>query len=296
MASFAAGQYGSKTAFIYNSGNRTEIRLFSTDGMPFSREDLRNLSEKTPKETEINGNVYLLPHGVLIKKYITHLRTNSLIPKKISLLQGYENKYLREICDELGIITQSDERFGISADGTKAYVQFNNGAEIPFWRLLAICCIGEKKNEITLPRDTPDMVEKILNRHGVKTLFYGDSKCENRNKAKNEFLHRDGIILALTAAALAEIRNMTLCEFAESVPPFSIKSRNIYADKEKMGSVISQLRKENSSNRNAGFDFGEGRVNVFPSASGQFRLVAEATDSETAEEISLRAIDLLGKK
>ena len=68
-----------------------------------------------------------------------------------------------------------------------------------------------------------------------------------------------------------------------------------YADKEKMTSVIAKLREENGGNRNAGFDFGEGRVNVFPSASGRFRLVAEAVDSETAEEISLRAIDLLNK-
>ncbi len=295
LASFAAGEYGSRTAFIAKIGDRTEIRLFSSGGMPFSREEIRAISAKEPKDGRITGNVYLLPHGVLIKKYLAHLRQCTPIPTKIGILGGKENRLLKEICEELGIGIDSEQQFGITTDGEKAYIRFSDGNEIPYWRLVTLCCIQGQKDEIILPRDTPNTVESILNRHGVKTRFYGDSECTNRKDAERESLHRDGILLALTAAALAELRGKTMAEFGESIPPFSVMTRAVYADKEKMTSIIAKLREENGNNRNAGFDFGEGRVNVFPSASGRFRLVAEAVDSETAEEISLRAIDLLNK-
>ena len=295
LASFAAMEYGSRTAFITQVGNKTEIRLFNSGGMPFSREDLRALLTKTVKETPISGHVYLLPHGILIKKYLSHLRRLTPIPRKIGILDGKENSILKEICQELGISIDSEQKFGITADGEKAYIRFWDGNEIPYWRLVALCCIQGNRDEIILPRDTPNTIERILNHHGIKTRFYGDSQCKNRKDAEKELIHRDGILLALTAAALAELKEMTMTEFSESIPPFSVMTRAIYADKEKMTSVIAKLREENGSNRNAGFDFGEGRVNVFPSASGRFRLIAEAVDSETAEEISLKAIDMLDK-
>lgn len=295
LASFAAKEYGSRTAFIARAGEQIEIRLYSPDGMPFSREELRQISAKTPKDAKICGSVYLLPHGVLIKKYLAHLQRNSLIPKRMARLEGKENSLLKEICEELGIANKGEACFGISADGERAFVRFSDDSEIPYWHLVALCCIEGKKDEIILPRDTPDAVEKILNRHSVKTRFYGDSQTQERKDAGNEFMHRDGIMLALTAAALAEEKGQTLKELAKHLPPFSVMTRAIYADKDRMTSVISKLREENSKGRNAGFDFGDGRVSVYACASGRFRLVAEAVDAETAEEISLRAIDLLDK-
>lgn len=296
LAGFAAGEYGSRTAFIARVGDRTEIRLFSSGGMPFSREELRNLSAKTPNEAQIAGSVYLLPHGVLIKKYLAHLRKNSLIPKSLAFLGGKENKLLREICEELGISKDGDIYFGISADGERAFARLGDGSEIPYWHLIALCCIEGGRKEIILPRDTPNTVESILNRHSVATRFYGDNESSVRKDAEKDYLHRDGILLALTAAALAEKSGMTLDKLAEKIPPFSVMTRAVYADKDRMTSVIARLREENGGSRNAGFDFGYGRVSVYPSASGRFRLVAEAVDAETAEEISIKAIDMLDKR
>ncbi|MBR4951300.1 MAG: NDP-sugar synthase [Clostridia bacterium] len=294
LAAFAAREYGSRVAFIACRGEKTEIRLFSGFGMPFSRQELRALAMKTPKYYGVSGSVYLLPHGVIIKKYVNFLRKNALIPKSIKVGDGIENKLMREICEELGILSQeSDVTFFSSADGEKAFATTDDGQEISYWQLVTLCCVKGDKKEIVLPRDTPNAVERILNHNGVSTLFYGDSDSPQRKAARQEFLHRDGIVLSLTAAALAQEKGFDIKQYAKQVAPFAVMTRMIYADRDKMYEVISNLRSGNS--RNAFLDFGEGRVSVFASAAGRFRLVAEAVDSETAEEISLRAIDILNK-
>ena len=296
LAAFASKQYDAVTAFISRVGEKTQIRLFAEDGMAFSRERLRKLSAKTPVNSKISGSVYLLPHGVLIKRYLAHIKENCKIPSGISFISGDESRFAREVAEELGILKAGDTIFGISHDGEKAFAVLPNGREVNYWQLLTLCCIESKKDEITLPRDTPDAVEGILNRRQVKTKFYSDSESETRKEAAKEFMHRDGTILALTVAEIAEKKGVSLAELLAEIPPFAIMTRAIYADSDKMFSVIAKLREEHWGTRNAGFDFGYGRVSVYPSAAGRFRLVAEAVDAETAEEISLKAIDLLDKK
>ena len=62
-----------------------------------------------------------------------------------------------------------------------------------------------------------------------------------------------------------------------------------------MASTISALRDAYGGERCVGFDCGEGHVSILPSASGAFRIISEAYDSETAEEISLRAMEMIEK-
>ncbi len=296
IASFAAMEFQSKTAFIYQSGGKTLIRLFSPDGMEFSREEIRKLSSKEPLVTKLTGSVYLLPHGVLIKKYLDYLRNTVSIPKKMKISNSLESKLLRECAEELGI--SDDEalaEFMLSSDGEKLIAILPDGRELSYWQLLMLCCIEGEEKEIYLPADTPNTVEQILKRHSVNVKFYGDSESPERKEAQSHRLHRDGILLALTVSAIAEKQNKTLAQLAESLPPFSVTVRAIYADRSKMYSVIARLREE-SGGRCPSIEFGEGRVNVYPSASGRFRLIAEAVDFETAEEISLKAMDMLEKK
>ncbi len=294
MAAFAAQEYRSKTAFIKQRGERTEIRLFSEGGMPFSREEMRRLSEKTPRVASEAGSVYLLPHGALIKRYLQFLRENCSIPKGIAAADGDENALLREIADELGIKQdRSGVKFSLSCDGERATAIDEGGREISYWTLLAICCIEGKKNGIILPNDTPETLARILKRHSVDVAFYGDSESDVRRLAETDRLHRDGVLLALTAAFLAEQKGVTLAELADRIPPFSVVTRLVFADRDRMCSIVARLREQCGGARCAGFDFGDGRVSVYASASGRFRLIAEAVDSETAEEITLRAIDRL---
>ncbi|MBO5786091.1 MAG: NTP transferase domain-containing protein [Clostridia bacterium] len=294
MASFAAQEYRSVTAFISSQNGKSEIRLFSGGGMPFSREEMRRLAERAPSgERKDAGSVYLLPHGALVKRYLHFLRDNIKLPKSISVGEGSENSSLREIADELAIKRGGNERFFLSDSGERAFVKTENGDYISYWTLLAICCIEGGRNGIILPNDTPETLFRILKRHSVDVGFYSDSESDMRRLAEGDRLHRDGILLALTAQRLAEDKGKTLLELAESIPPFAVVTRLIYADKSKMCSVVSALHEKCGGSRCAGFDFGDGRVNVYASASGRFRLIAEALDSETAEEITLRAIDKL---
>ena len=296
LASFAAAEHGCKPAFIYKEDGRTEIRLFSPDGMPFSREELRRLSGTVPEKANTAGSVYLMPHGALLKRYLKSLEPICDIPKSIKVCNNAESTYLRECAEELFISkSEGDAEFSLADNGEKAYARLPDGSVISYWQLIAICCIEGGRNGIILPNDTPDSVERILRRNSVDVAFYGDSESEVRRLAECDRLHRDGILLALTACAVAEKCGRTLAELAKKLPPFSILTRHIFADRDKMCSVISKIREKCGNARCAGFEFGEGRVNVYASASGRFRLIAEATDSETCEEITLRAIDQLSK-
>ncbi len=297
LAAFAAREYGSRTAFISHSDGRTEIRLFSSNGMPFSREELRNISAKKPRISHLAGNVYLLPHGSLMKRYLESLRRKTELPHKINISDGDDSRLLREIAEELELTKSIHGAvFSISKDGMQATAKFPDGREISYWQLLVMCCIEGERKKIYLPNDTPDAVEQILKRHSVQVYFYGDSESDERKLAERDDLARDGILLALTSAYLAEKNGIELDELSQRIPPFSVTVRAIFADRDKMYSVIARLREECTGTRCAGFDFGDGRVNIYPSASGRFRLIAEAVDSETAEELSLRAIDMLSKE
>jgi hypothetical protein len=265
--------------------------------MAFSREALRELSSKTPRVSQKQGSVYLLPHGALVKRYLSRLKAEITIPKKLAVASGKQNHFLREISDELGIDSNgATVEFSLSDDGERATAVLPDGSEISYWQLLLICCIEGGKKGILLARDTPDAVERILKHHSIDVGFYGDSESEERTLAESERLPRDGVMLALTVSSISEKKGKTILEMAKSLPPFMIVTRTVFADKDKMTSVISHIRENNGKGRVAAFEFGDGRVSVFASASGRFRLVAEAVDFETAEEISLRAEDLLEKE
>lgn len=295
-AAFAASEYGNKTAFISEEDGKTAIRLYSEYGMPYSREELRKLAEKKPSTAERAGSVYLLPHGALVKRYLSHISSSTVPPKRFNAASGDQNRFLRECAEELGLTEDiGGAVYVISPDGERAKAVMPDGREISYWQLLAICCIEGKRSGILLPRDTPEMLERILKRHSVDIGFYGDSESEERTLAASDRLPRDGVLLALTAASLAEKNGVSIAELADRLPPFSVTTRSVYADSGRMISVISRLRRENQGGRSAGFDFGEGRVSVYPSAAGRFRIIAEAVNAETAEEISLRAIEMLEK-
>ncbi len=296
LASFSAMEFESRCAYISVSGDKTQIRLFSPDGMAFSREELRKLSTKTPAMSKISGSVYLLPHGVLLKRYLAYLKTMITPPRKINISPSPQNKLLSECAEEFGI--KQDEsaiKFSLSPDGERAKAVTKEGKEISYWQMLILCCIESGEDEIYLPKDTPDTVERILKRHSITVKFYGDNESDERRNASHHRLHRDGVLLALTSLSIAEEKGKSLWELVSEFPPFSVTVRAVYADRSRMYSVIARLHEE-SGGRNASFEFGEGRVNIYPTASGRFRLMAEAVDFETAEEISLKAIDLLEKR
>lgn len=294
LASFAAQEYRAVTAFISTVGNGCEVRLFSESGMPFSREEMRALKRRSAGIDTVGGSVYLLPHGALLKRYIAFLRENLSLPKRISVSCNAESALLRELADELGILqSESDCEFVLTGSGERAEVRCKNGTAISYWTLLAICCIEGGTGSVILPNDTPETLFRILKRHSVDVGFYGDSESDMRTLAESDRLHRDGIMLALTAAKIAEDKGKSILELAADIPPFSVVTRLIYADRERMCSVVSALHEKCGGARCSGFDYGDGRVSVFASASGRFRLVAEALDTETAEELTLRAIDEL---
>lgn len=292
LASFAAEASGYiYTAHVSLMGSKFRIKLFGPDGMELSREKLREITAKKPS-ADGSGNVFLLPRGVIIKKYVEYLKSFKL-PSRISVGSGESSSLLAEIKEEL-LLKSGGAIFNISPDGTKVDAKSESGADIDYWSILISVVIKSGRKEIFLPADTPKAVERIITSNGIATAFYGDSESDIRVLASSDRLARDGILLALTARYLCEKQGVTLDGLIENLPPLKVISRYIIADGKTMSATVGRLH-DGKAERTAGFDFGDGRVSVFPSAKGRFRLIAEAADSETAEEITLRAIEELMK-
>lgn len=296
-AAFAASGFGFDcTAHITRNGNRTEVRLFSRDGMPLSRELLRKLTQgDTDPVSPGIGSISMLPHGVLVKRYLSELREKYALPKRLRI--SSPGGMLHELCEELSVKNEGDIAFSVSDSGERVCAKDAAGNEISYWQLLAAYCSLIGKREIFLPADSPVIAEKMLAREGTSIRFYGDGESEERTLAAADIFTRNGALLAIALCGAAEKAGKSVSELVSALPSVSIFLRELDGAGICIPAVIARLRAASGGDeRCVGYDFGDGRVNVFPGAAGRFRLIAEAADSETAEEISLRAVDLLKKE
>lgn len=296
-AAFAAYGFGFDcTAHITRNGSRTEVRLYSGDGMPLPRERLRMLTrEDTDPVSPGIGSISMLPHGVLVKRYLSELREKYALPGRMRI-SGAAGM-LHELCEELSVKNEGDIEFSVSDCGERVCAKNAGGEEISYWQLLAACCSLVGQREIFLPSDSPVIAEKMLAREGMSVRFYGDGESEERRLAAADIPVRNGALLAIALCGAAEKAGKSVSELVSALPPVSVFLRELDGAGICIPAVIARLRAASGgSERCVGYDFGEGRVNVFPGAAGRFRLIAEAADSETAEEISLRAVDLLKKE
>ena len=297
-AAFTAREFGfDKIVHIASVGERIEIRVYGKDGMLIPREEIRRIAAAEEGCRADGGSVSVLPRPAVIKHYIDYLKKNTGAGENtvLSLAEGKNNAFAAECAAELKT-RPGGATYSITPDGTQAFAVTPDGNEVSYWHLLTALCTLLDKKQISLPRDTPAMAESLLNAHAVKTVFYGDNTSPERSLAAEDTIARDGTMLVFTLAKQLQDHGMTLDEAVSGLSPFSVLTRSLYADRERIPSLIAEMRDEYGGGRCVGFDIGEGHVSIFPSAAGAFRIIAEAFDSETAEEISLRAIELIEKK
>lgn len=290
--------YFDRAVHIATAGGNVELRIYGGDGMPIPREETRALSSAEQTGRRLGGGITALPRTAVVKRYIEEIKRVAGAGKQtaITFSGGKNDSFASECAAELKTQTASDAVYTISADGMKASATLADGREISYWHLLAACCILMNKKRVALPNDTPALAESLLNAHAVDTLFYGDGASPVRSLAASERFTRDGAMLAFTLAEQLRQHGTTLESAVEPLSPFSVLTRSLYADRERIPAMISDLRREYGGGRCVGFDLGDGHVSIFPSAVGAFRIIAEAVDSETAEEISLRAIEMIEKR
>ena len=298
-AAFAAKSFGLERVFhIAAVGENLEIRIYGKDGMPIAREEIRDLTLSGKAERFPGGKISALARGEIIKRYAAELResTGAGRQTQIRLRGGKNESFAAEVAAELKAGEGGDCVFSIGADGASASALLDSGREISYWHLLAECLILSGKRTVALPNDTPTYAESLLRSHAIEPVFYGDGQSAERAAAADEPITRDGTRLIFTLAELLRKNGLTLESATDSLAPFTVLTRSVYADKEKVPALIAELRGEYGGRRCVGFDIGDGHVSVFPSAAGAFKIVAEAVDSETAEEISLRAMEMIEKR
>ena len=291
---FAAGT----TAHIAVSGDAAQIRLYGADGMPLPRSRTRGISHGIAGKPVEGGQINDIPRNAAVKRYTGFLKTECGASKQpqIRFAAGRNERFARECAAELGAAQGGDAEYSLSADGARLEAKLDSGRELCHWQLLAIYCSLAEKPSVALPNETPEFAVSLLRSRATAPCFYGDGECPERAQAAKEPFSRDGTLLAFALAARLAEKNITLSEAAKGFASFSVQTRTVLAEKEKMAGVISSLVEEFGGGRCVGFDIGDARVSVFPSAAGAFKVTAEAFDAETAEEISLLAAKMIEKR
>ena len=291
-AAFAAREFrADTTVHIALAGDAPQARVFGADGMPVPRETARSVMHSRPKPACGGGLLRDVPRSAVAARYIRALKAFAGERPQISFADGRNEAFARECAEVLGA-AGGGAVYSLSADGAQVSAEAD-GREITYWQLLTAYCVLSGKHSIALPNDAPRFAEALLRSHAVIPCFYGDGKSEARTQAAAEPFARDGILLAFALESELRRRGETLGPATDGMAAFTVLTRSVYAEKERMTGVIAALRSEYGGGRCVGFDIGDGHISIFPSASGAFRVIAEAYDSETAEEISLRAAEMV---
>lgn len=297
-AAFAARAFGTDiTVHIALAGDEPQARVFGGDGMPVPRETARAIAHAEPEKARQGGALRDIPRSAAVKRYLSWLKAACGADgrARISFAAGRNESFARECAEALGAEEGGGAEYYLTADGTRASA-YAAGREISYWQLLTAYCVLSGRRSVSLPNDAPRFAETLLRSHAVTPRFYGDGGSEERDSAAGEPFVRDGTLLAFSLEAELRRRGTTLAAATEGMAGFTVLTRAVYAEKDRITGVIASLRAEYGGGRCVGYDVGDGHISIIPSAAGAFRIVAEAYDSETAEEISLRAAEMLEKR
>ncbi len=297
LIAFAARNFGGG-AHLSLTEKGIALRLFDQCGLPFSSEKLRAIPRRMAEKIlppAKKGKQAVVTQKKLMEEYCLMLRSELPDVERVTLgdVCGEGNEFFCRVVSLLGTKTDPEgDLFFVSPDGKSGYALTSDGREVSHWHLYLLCCLLEERKKIFLPSYTPACVERILRDSGAEVLFFGDGDSEERNSSASDLALRDGCFLCLKLLCLLKKRGLSLSCALCSLPPFAVTSLELPFEKERIPSLLGELRK--GKGRLAGFDFNKARVNVMPCARG-IKLYSEAVSFEMAEEFAIEAINELLK-
>ena len=161
---------------------------------------------------------------------------------------------------------------------------------------LAINCLLALKEgqQLVLPPDSPLAIEQLVERFGGTVCRYAGKESER----SAPLWMRDGLMMAIRILCAISRDSCTLPELLKELPAFSVISRSVCCSDETEARFQAFCREEGLSaaeENGARVRRDNGTVVIRPSRSGKLLLLmAEAADSETAEELCGTVAGLLG--
>ncbi len=213
-------------------------------------------------------------------------------------------RVLRESLDRMECQYSSRTILKINKEGTSLSIIDKNIGEVPYEKLLAICCIAELKNgrDIALPYDAPQFLNALAKSYDKKVLRYLRSPADNtdseaRRLSVKQAWVRDGLFMGVRILSIMNERAMTLPELLREVPDFYVHRKVLEIDisptqlQEYLGLENNEI---DSGKEGVTLKRDNGRLLITPTRKGdKLKLFAEASNMELAEELCAEIEDKL---
>lgn len=280
------------------------IKLRGKGGLPIKRKVQREIEKRYSKGDFLRctGNksrsaadmssIQMIYHRELCRQAPDGLDTVA-----VTIKSENENieRIMEECLEKLGAQKSGEMVFRIGESGRKASLIDRNAGEVSYENLLAICCAGEaeKGNDISLPFDAPEFLDKIAESYGVKVYRYldcsgNDSEDEAHKITLKQIWVRDALFLIVKILSQMREKGCGISELLNRFPDVYVEKRTVKIQI-RPSELAMAFSEGNSffSYEREGFSLrkNNGVVRVIPSRMGDsIRMISEADSQEIATE------------
>ena len=310
-APFISGYFSMYTFAFEEHGKELSIRSFSPSSLPLSHEEGRMVTSliERPKSSDTPGSIrYFDGLDISEKQYFNQLFNSSLIKNTKIAVKANENgkkliSYIKNDSFHLAkshfaedfFIDISDDRKNISLTFSKRIVDTSH---VHALILKSLAASGRKSFFLT--GSAPEALKTIARAYGAKIVVTNNNHPWESSDVFLDIWQRDALFAApLLLKVLAEhsFSREKLEKTLDSLPVFLCVERDFKTKGFPVGSIMRELEKNSSLNKECGvaLTHGDGVVTITPENRESFKIFAEAGNSEYAEELCGFAQNLIDK-
>jgi len=209
---------------------------------------------------------------------------------------------LRETLHGLGCDIGNDKLvLRLNAGGERAGAWTKDTGNVPFEKLLAVCCLEEfrRGRSLALPSDVPFFLEALARDNNCTLTRYllspgDDGDAAARRAAQSTPWTRDGLFLAVRLLSIIKRGRVSLAELLAELPAVHVRQSFISAEPPRFDEIASDGFEPQEVPEGYSLRKRDSRLLIIPGKSGRhLRVLAEAGTMEAAAELSAEAERLI---
>lgn len=306
IAAFSAMKNNSLSVFIEFSPQTDVITatIFDENGLTLSREEqitCEKVSAVTDKE--LASTMDFNPQNPIFEKDFSNiyvLEKSSLFENLSGINVVLENsapcRLLSRIIKKLKgncIVANSpkdyegiSDCFFINERGTDVYCITKSKVKIPKSALLSIAAVYCPNQNVTIPEHFKGRLSRLIEENNGSCNIFTDSK-KGRKKANGFYNFDDGISISLAVLLACSRQNMSIDELIQTVPKIFFAEKTVLFQGNK--GIMAEKLSTNSHSDNEKIKSENGFSLIIPQYRNAFKIFAEATSAEFADELLTKA-------
>ncbi|MBP0979546.1 MAG: hypothetical protein J6C55_02750, partial [Oscillospiraceae bacterium] len=307
-----------KLGVFINGEKNGVIKIFSEGGLPPTRQLERALEATIssgeynrcrwndfPPQLDMSGFEGLYQNTLKSQAPFGLKNIKAIFKSKNPLIESTMNK----IISDLGANLSDDIIINIDKFGSSLSIQNKNTNNlknnISYWQVFLVCCLSEfeKGNDIAIPIDSPQIIDKLAQSYNTKVYRYFSSPADNsdetaRNIAKKQIWVRDVLMLSIKFLSFLKLSNKSINQIEDMIPKFCLYSKTILFDNNIISEILNNLTQNNNLNYKISegilIDYKNGSALIRPFKRGNgLKILAEASKAEFANEICENISELI---